>query len=83
MAGIGYLAYRLRSHRRLPTARASGRADKGLVRCCCRCASSRFSCSTPVYLLAARTHPPAERWIGYGFFDKRWLVVTFLLGTSG
>jgi hypothetical protein len=37
----------------------------------------------PVYLLAARTHPPTEHWIGYGFFDKRWLPTTFMLGTVG
>ena len=37
----------------------------------------------PVYLLAARTHPPTIQWIGYGFFDKRWLVATFLIGSIG
>lgn len=37
----------------------------------------------PAYLLAARTHAPSEHWIGYGFFDKRWLVATFMLGTIG
>ena len=37
----------------------------------------------PVWLLAARTHPPTEEWLGYGFFDKRWLLASFLLATLG
>ena len=37
----------------------------------------------PVYLLAARTHASSEQWLGYGFFDKRWVVALFTLGTLG
>ena len=37
----------------------------------------------PVWLLAARTHASSEHWLAFGFFDKRWLLATFLLGTIG
>ena len=37
----------------------------------------------PVWLLAARTHASTEHWLAFGFFDKRWLLATFLLGTIG
>jgi hypothetical protein len=37
----------------------------------------------PVYLLARSSQPIHELAIEYGFFDKRWIVAFFLLGTIG
>ncbi len=83
ISGVGYLAHRLRS-------RQSGRAiggpresDRALVTLLLSVAVLLVLLLLPVYLLAARTHPPAEHWIGYGFFDKRWVVSLFTLGTLG
>jgi hypothetical protein len=80
--GLSYLAHMLR--RREPArARAARASDPGVVTALISLAIMSVLLLVPVYLLAARTHPPSEQWIGYGFFDKRWLTATFLLGTLG
>ena len=37
----------------------------------------------PVYLLVARTHPPAVTWNHFGFLDRRWLTSLFMIATAG
>lgn len=82
LTGLGYLAYRLR---RSATGTEEGTADRdeGIVTALLSIGVLFLLLLVPVYLLAARTHPPTIQWIGYGFLDKRWLVATFLIGTVG
>jgi hypothetical protein len=83
LAGIAFLTYQLRRSARSTGRHDSSESDQGVVTMLLSAAVLALLLLIPVYLLAARTHPPTERWIGYGFFDKRWLVATFLLGTIG
>jgi hypothetical protein len=81
-AGFGYLIYRLRSPSQTH-ARGASASDPGAVSILFALGTLSLLLLVPIYLLAARTHPSTEQWIGYGFFDKRWVVATFLLGTVG
>jgi hypothetical protein len=83
LIGVGYLAVRVRSPQSAQPARPSRDSDEGMVTGMLSLAVLLLLLLVPIYLLAARTHPPTEDWIGYGFFDKRWLVATFLLGSIG
>jgi hypothetical protein len=82
LIGLGYLAYWARPAR---AARLRGPAasDEGVVSILLSAGVLFLLLLIPAYLLAARTHAPTEQWIGYGFFDKRWVPATFLLGTIG
>ena len=83
LGGVGYLAYRLRLAAPPGAGRAPRESDRAAVTGLLSLAVVLVLLIVPVYLLAARTHPPSEQWIGYGFFDKRWVVVLFTLGTLG
>ena len=37
----------------------------------------------PVHYLAARTRPPGETWLAYGFLDKRWITSLYLVTMVG
>lgn len=65
------------------SARPARDSDQGVVTAMLSGAVVSLLLLIPAYLLAARTHAPTEQWIGYGFFDKRWLLTTFMLGTVG
>jgi hypothetical protein len=80
LAGVGFLAYLFRSGGR---DRAPTESDPALTAGLLAIAALALLALIPVYLLAASTRPPTEEWIGYGFFDKRWLVASFMLGTLG
>jgi hypothetical protein len=82
LSGVGFLVHRVRSPGRTAS-RNARESDPGLVSGLLSVAILLPLLMVPVYLLAARTHPPTEHWIGYGFFDKRWIVATFLLGSVG
>jgi hypothetical protein len=82
LIGFGYLAYRWR----FPDAAdrwAPRESDSGVVTALLSAAVVSLLLLVPVYLLAARTHGSPEHWIGFGFFDKRWVPITFLVGTLG
>jgi hypothetical protein len=81
--GLGYLGYRLLWVDADTARRSTSASGAALVTGLLSLAVLTLLLLVPVYLLAARTHPPTEQWIGYGFFDKRWLLATFLLGTLG
>ena len=83
LIGVGYLVYRARSPRARFSADGGRDSDPGVVTAVLSLAVLSLLLLISVYLLAARTHEPAEQWIGLGFLDKRWLPVTFLLGTLG
>jgi hypothetical protein len=83
LAGIAFLVSQLRRSARSAAAGGSTASDQGVVTMLLSAAVLSLLLLVPIYLLAARTHPPTEHWIGYGFFDKRWLVATFLLGGIG
>lgn len=77
--GVGSVLF-LRGPRSESPARAS---DPGKVTALLSVAVLCLLLLVPAYLLAARTYPSTENWIGYGFFDKRWMVATFMLGSLG
>jgi hypothetical protein len=83
LAGVGYLVLRLRSPDRGGGPPAPGPPDAAKTTGLIALGAILVLLLVPVYLLAAQNHPPTERWLGYGFYDKRWIVATFLLGTLG
>ena len=84
IAGLGYLALRVRSQAGDgETGAATGPSDTAKTTGLIALGAMFVLCLVPVYLLAAQNHPPTERWLGYGFYDKRWLMAAFLLGTLG
>lgn len=83
LCGVGFLTYRLRSAAPPGANRIPRESDRAAVTGLLSLAVVLLLMLVPVYLLAARTHAPSEQWIGYGFFDKRWVVALFTLGTLG
>lgn len=83
IAGLGYLGLVFRSHRRQDASRGDGGSGVGATTALLWVAVMFVLALIPVWLLAARTHPPTEQWLGYGFFDKRWLLASYLLATIG
>ncbi len=83
LCGVGFLTYRLRSAAPPGANRQPARVGPAAVTGLLSLAVVLLLMLVPVYLLAARTHAPSEQWIGYGFFDKRWVVALFTLGTLG
>jgi hypothetical protein len=79
LIGVGLLIRVIRG----PSGAEGADPNPGVVAALLSLAALALLLLVPVYLLAARTHPPTEQWIGYGFFDKRWVVATFQLGTLG
>jgi hypothetical protein len=81
LAGLGFVINLVRTP--AGATREARESDPGVVTGLLSVAVLVVLLLVPVYLLAARTHPPTQHWIGYGFFDKRWLVATFMLGSVG
>ena len=83
IAGIGYLTLVFRSSgSRRPAAAGEG-SGSAQTAALLWAAAMAVLALIPVWLLAARTHPPSEQWLAYGFFDKRWVLALFLLATIG
>jgi hypothetical protein len=82
LAGLGLLLL-LRSTETDGARREPRASDEGVVTGLLSLAVLFCLLLVPVYFLAARTHPTTVHWIGYGFFDKRWLPTTFMIGTLG
>ena len=82
--GLWFSVSQARSPRRSAAAgRAAMPSDAAATTGLLSLAAMSLLLLVPVYLLAARTLPPSEDWLGYGFFDKRWMLATFLVGTLG
>ena len=83
LAGIAYLALIVRRSSPRPAAKEGTGSGSASTVALLWVAAMLVLALIPVWLLAARTHPPTEEWLGYGFFDKRWLLASFLLATLG
>jgi hypothetical protein len=82
IAGLAYLVQRSRS-RGADAGRPTDPSSSALTAALLAGGLLSFLALVPVWLLAARTHPPTEHWLAYGFVDRRWVTTTFLLGTLG
>jgi hypothetical protein len=83
LIGIGFLVRSIRGQDRAQASRRDEATERALTTGLISVAVLFVLALVPVWLMAARTHPPTEEWLGYGFFDKRWVISTFLLGTIG